>query len=114
MDVPSTYTQQFGSKQQGGFIDIVQPIIQQKILGFENAVIHIACRLEYVDWNRGRFKETGGTIGDELWAIVPGLSFRPVSQTVFRLNYRFMQQKDILGNPPAKISGIQFGVSSYF
>ena len=114
VDVPSTYTQQFGSKQQGGFIDIVQPIIQQKILGFENAVIHIACRLEYVDWNRGRFKETGGTIGEELWAIVPGLSFRPLSQTVFRLNYRFMQQKDILGNPPANISGIQFGVSSYF
>lgn len=114
VDVPSTYTQQFGSKQQGGFIDIVQPIVQQKILGFENAVIHIACRLEYVDWNVGRFKETGGSIGDELWAIVPGLSFRPVSQTVFRLNYRFMQQKDILGNPPSNISGIQFGVSSYF
>lgn len=114
IDIPPTYTQQFGNKQRGGFVDLVQPIIQGKILGFENAIINIACRLEYVDWNVGAFKETGGTIGDELWAIVPAISFRPAAQTVIRLNYRFMQQKDILGNPPAKISGVQFGVSSYF
>lgn len=114
VDIPPTYTQQFGNKQQGGFIDLVQPIMQGKILGFENALINIACRLEYVDWNVGAFKETGGTIGDQLWAIVPAISFRPAAQTVIRLNYRFMQQKDILGNPPAKISGVQFGVSSYF
>ena len=114
VDISSTYTQQFGSKQQGGFLDIVQPILRQKMLGFENAVINLACRLEYVDWNVGTFKETGGTIGDELWAIVPAISFRPVAETVFRLNYRLMQQKDILGNPPANIRGLQFGVSSYF
>lgn len=114
VDTPPTYTQQFGSKQHGGFLDIVQPIIQQNILGFENAVINIACRVEYVDWNSGTFKETGGAIGDELWAIVPAISFRPVAETVFRLNYRFMQQKDILSNPPANIGGLQFGVSSYF
>lgn len=114
VNTPPTYTQQFGNKQHGGFLDIVQPVIQEKILGFENAVINIACRLEYVDWNVGKFKETGGIIGDELWAIVPAISFRPVTQTVFRLNYRFMLQKDILRNPPANISGLQFGVSSYF
>lgn len=114
VDTPPTYTQQFGSKQHGGFLDIVQPIIQQNILGFENAVINIACRVEYVDWNSGTFRETGGAIGDELWAIVPAISFRPVAETVFRLNYRFMQQKDILSNPPANIGGLQFGVSSYF
>ena len=114
VDIPPTYTQQFGNKQNGGFLDIVQPIIQKKILGFENAVVNIACRLEYVDWNVGTFKETNGTIGDELWAIVPAISFRPVAETVFRLNYRFMKQKDILGNPPANIRGLQFGVSSYF
>ncbi|MEQ8628170.1 MAG: hypothetical protein RLN79_06550, partial [Cytophagales bacterium] len=70
--------------------------------------------LEYVDWNDGTFRETGGNIGDEIWAVVPAISFRPTAQTVIRLNYRFMEQTDILGNPPAKISGIQFGVSSYF
>ena len=114
LNVPETYTQQFGNHQQGGFIDIVQPIIKRKILGFERAVINIACRLEYLDWNIGTFRETGGNISDDLWAIVPAISFRPTSQTVFRINYRYMQQQDILGNPPAVIAGIQFGVSSYF
>lgn len=114
VNVPETYTQQFGNRQEGGFIDIVQPIIKRKISGFEHAVVNIACRLEYLDWNVGTFRETGGNISDDLWAIVPGISFRPTSQTVFRVNYRYMQQQDILGNPPAKIGGIQFGVSSYF
>jgi hypothetical protein len=67
-----------------------------------------------VDWNVGSFEETGGNISDDLWAVVPAISFRPVSQTVIRLNYRYMRQQDILGNPPAKIGGVQFGLSSYF
>jgi hypothetical protein len=33
---------------------------------------------------------------------------------VIRANYRYMQQTDLLGNPPALISGVQIGVSSYF
>jgi hypothetical protein len=114
VDVPETYIQQYGNKQQGGFVDIVQPILRRKILGFEKAVLNIACRLEYADWNVGTFRETGGNISDDMWAIVPGISFRPTAQSVFRFNYRYMQQQDILGNPPAAIGGIQMGVSSYF
>lgn len=114
VNVPETYIQQFGDRQHGGFIDIVQPILKRKIFGFDRTVINVACRLEYVDWNVGTFRETEGNISDDLWAVVPGISFKPTGQTVFRLNYRYMQQQDILGNPPAKIGGIQFGVSSYF
>ncbi len=114
LDVPQTFTQQFGDKQKGGFVDFVQPILQGQLLGFERATLNIAFRLEYVDWNVGNFRETGGKIGDDLWAFVPAISFRPTAQTVIRLNYRVMQQRDILGNPPAKIGGVQFGVSTYF
>lgn len=114
VDIPETYIQQFGTHQHGGFIDIVQPLLSREILGFKHATINLACRLEYVDWNVGTFKETGGNIGEKLWAFVPGISFRPTSQTVIRFNYRYMQQTDILGNPPAAISGIQCGISSYF
>lgn len=114
VDVPPTYSQQFGNKQQGGFVDIVQPILKGKMLGFDNAVWNVAFRLEYVDWNIGTFEETGGNIADDLWAIVPAISFRPTAQTVLRFNYRYMQQQDILGNPPALISGVQLGISSYF
>jgi len=114
VDVPDTYTEQFGEKQQGGFLDFVQPIIKRKLLGFEEAVLNAAARFEYVDWNVGKFKSTGGNIADHLFSVVPALSFRPVPQTVIRLNYRYNWQRDILGNPPAKLAGFQFGFSTYF
>ena len=75
VDVPSTYSQQFGSKQQGGFIDIVQPILNRTMLGWEKATLNVACRLEYVDWNVGKFNETGGNIGEDLWSVVSAISF---------------------------------------
>lgn len=114
VDIPETFTQQYGNRQNGGFIDIVQPVLKRPIFGFENAVLNVACRLEFVDWNIGRFKETGDNISDTIWAIVPTISFRPSAQTVLRVNYRYHTQTDILGNPPALTGGFQFGISSYF
>lgn len=114
VDVPETYTQQYGNKQHGGFLDVVQPILKRKILGWENATLNLACRLEYVDWNVGTFKETGTNIGEELWSIMPAISFRPVPQTVFRLNYRIQRVTDVLYNEPEKTGGFSLGVSTYF
>jgi hypothetical protein len=114
VDVPDTYTQQYGKKQAGGFLDIVQPILRKKMFGFEKACFNAALRLEYVDWNKGNFIENGNTIAEELFAIVPALSFRTSAQTVIRLNYRYQWQTDILGNPPSQTGAIQFGLSTYF
>lgn len=114
VDVPESYSQQFGNKQYGGFLDIVQPILKKTILGWENAIFNIACRLEYVDWNVGTFNETGGNIGEDLWSVMPAISFRPTSQTVIRFNYRYQKQRDIFGNPPAITDGMSLGISSYF
>lgn len=114
VDVPDAYGQQFGRKQAGGFMDFIQPIARRSIFGFERSVINAVCRLEYVDWNIGKFSETGGNIREDFFSIVPGFSWRPTSLTVIRLNYRYNWQTDILGNPPAKTAGFQFGFSSYF
>ncbi len=114
VDVPDTYTQQYGNKQHGGFLDIVQPVLKRKMFDWENATLNLACRFEYVDWNVGNFTETGDNIGDELWSIIPAISFRPLPQTVFRLNYRIQSQRDILNNAPSKTRGFSFGISSYF
>jgi hypothetical protein len=114
VDVPETYSQQYGEHQHGGFVDVVQPVFRKKIWDWEKAVFSVVCRLEYVDWNVGAFRETGGNIADDFKAVVPGISFRPAAQTVFRLNYRYEWQRDILGNPPARTAGWQFGLSSYF
>lgn len=114
VDVPSTFTQQYGTKQVGAFIDVVQPILKRKVLDWENATLNLAARLDYVDWNVGTFNETKTDIGDNLWAITPAISFRPSVQTVFRLNYRYQWQKDILNNPAAKTATWLFGFSTYF
>jgi hypothetical protein len=114
VDVPTTFTQQYGSRQWGGFLDIVQPVKQGRLFGFEKAVLNMACRFERVDWNVGTFRETGGDIGDDAWAIVPAVSFRPSPETVIRLNYRHMRQRDVLSNPASITGGFQFGVASYF
>ena len=114
VDVPATYTQQFGNKQQGGFIDIVQPIIKKRLLGWDEATINLAVRGEYADYNVGKFKDTGSNISDHVMAVVPAISFRPSSQTVFRFNYRYEWRSDLLGNPASKTAGFQLGLSTYF
>jgi hypothetical protein len=114
IDIPATYTEQFGRKQQGGFVDMVQPIIKKPWFGFESSVLNAAVRFEYVDWNIGTFKSTGGNISDHLFSVIPAISWRPTSQTVFRLNYRYNWQTDLLGNPPSKLAGFQIGLSTYF
>jgi hypothetical protein len=114
VELPENYSEQFGSKQQGGFLDIVQPILKRRMFGWDNATLNLACRLEYVDWNVGKFTSTEGNIGDELWSVMPAISFRPSAQTVLRLNYRYQEQKDILSNPAAKTGGFSFGISTYF
>ena len=114
VDVPDTYSEQFGEKQQGGFIDFVQPVFKRSVLGFEKSVINAALRVEYVDWNKGKFISTAANIADHLFSIVPAISWRPTAQTVIRLNYRYNWQKDILGNPPSKLAGFQFGIATYF
>jgi len=114
IDVPETFSQQFGNKQAGGFIDFVQPVTRRNIFGFERSVINAALRFEYVDWNMERFVETGSKIRDDFFSIVPGIGWRPTSQTVIRFNYRYNWQTDLLGNPASKTAGFQFGFSSYF
>ena len=114
IDVPSTYSQQYGDKQWGGFFDVVQPVLRRSMFGFESSVVNVICRFEYVDWNKGKFLESGDNIHEDILSVVSGISWRPTTQTVVRLNYRYAWQTDILGNPPSKTAGFQFGFSSYF
>lgn len=114
VDIPSTYSQQFGNRQQGGFIDIVQPIIKGRILGWSESVINVAGRGEYADYNIGSFAENNARIADHLYGASLALSFRPAPQTVIRANYRYQWQTDFLGNPATRTGGIQLGFSTYF
>lgn len=114
VETPANYIENFGSRQQGGFADLIQPVVKRKILGWDNAVLNLAVRGEYVDWNKGNFNATGTNIGDDCWSIMPGISFRPTSRSVLRFNYRYMEERDLMGNPPALTGGFNFGISTYF
>jgi hypothetical protein len=114
VNVPETYSQQYGNQQGGGFLDVVQPVIKRNIFGFEQSVINAIARFEYVDWNIGKFRETKTNIREDFKALVTGLSWRPTPQTTIRLNYRYQWTTDIFGNPPSQTGGFQFGFSSYF
>ena len=118
VDIPPDYTPEYAHKQFGGFIDIVQPIIHGRILDWDNATVNIAVRGEYVDWNDGVFAATGQKMYNDLWSIMPAISFRPTPQTVLLLNYRRQTQNDITGNKIGAAigptAGLSFGISTYF
>ncbi len=114
VDVPDTYTQQFGEHQRGLFLDIIQPVFKGRILQWPEATVNVATRLDYVDWNVGSFRENQTNIGESIWAITPAISFRPTSQAVIRLNYRYHWLRDIINNPPSKTGAWLFGISAYF
>ena len=114
VDVPSTYTPQFGRRQQGGFLDVVQPVLRRRIFGWEGATLNVAVRGEFADYNAGKFDETFTNVSDHVIAVVPAVSLRPSAQTVFRMNYRYEWRQDMLGNPFSRTAGFQFGLSTYF
>ncbi len=114
VEIPETYSQIFGKEQLGFFVDLTGTVFQGQVFGWEKAKFNLALRFNYVDYNVGKFKETGGNISDHVWGFVPGVAFRPVGSSVFRINYSFSQSTDLLGNPPSKTGTIQVGISSYF
>ncbi len=114
VDVPTTYTQQYGSAQRGGFLDVVQTICRKPVLGWDAPRLNLALRAEYADYNVGSFNETGGSIADDVVALTGGIGFRPVPGTVLRANYGYQWQRDLLGNPASRTAKVMVGVSSYF
>ncbi len=114
LDLPEGFTEQFGRKQEGGFLDIIHPVLTRRMFGFDEAVLNAGVRLEYVDWNKGNFRSTGENISDHVYSIVPSISWRPNAETVFRVNYRYNWQTDLLGNPASRMAAFQVGIASYF
>jgi hypothetical protein len=118
LDIPPNYPQSYANRQFGGFVDVVQPIVKGRMLGWDHATINLAVRGEYVDWNVGNFVATGTPMYNDLWSIMPAISFRPTPQTVLRLNYRIQNQRDITGSTIGaaigQTRGISFGLSTYF
>lgn len=114
IDVPDDLQEVFGERQWGFHLDAVVPLFRPRIRGLADPVVNATARVERVDFNRGRFASTGDSIGDEIDAFTLGLSFRPLAGTVFKADFRHESIRDLVGNPPAKRAGFQFGLATYF
>ena len=114
LDVPEGMEEVFGEGQWGGYLDLLAAVWRPTVLGYQDPVVSVGLRLERVDYNTGTFESTGEPIRDEVTAIVPTLSFRPASGTVFRVNYRYHWIRDFVGNPTARMAGFQLGFATYF
>ncbi|MFT5141783.1 MAG: hypothetical protein ACI80V_002598 [Rhodothermales bacterium] len=112
VDVPDDLGEFFGDEQIGAFLDVSIPVHTGSIGSLEGVTVAGALRAEYVDYNRGTFG-SGSKIHDDVRALVLGLSLRPNSETIFKLNYRHHWIRDLLGNP-ARLGGFQVGFASYF
>lgn len=114
VDVPEGIVELFGDRQWGAHLDLTMPVWRPSIPGYEQALLAVDFRVERVDFNDGTFSSTGGRIGDEVTAVVPGISFRPGPETVFRLNYRYAWITDFVGNEASRLAGWQLGLATYF
>jgi hypothetical protein len=114
IDVPEDLRELFGHRQIGWHVDASLPVWRPRMRGLSDATLSADVRLEYVDYNVGTFSSTDGRIGDEARAIVLGASFRPVSGTVFKANYRRQWNRDLLNNATTQLGVIQFGFATYF
>lgn len=114
IDLPENYSNFYGSKQFGGFMDIIQPIYKGAFLDWNRTTVNLACRIEYVNWNTQPNGVPDNFSKDQLWNIIPAISFRPNPQTVLRLNYRIQQQQELWSDATVRTRGFVFGLSTYF
>ena len=114
IDIPAGMTEVFGDAQWGAHLDVLVPVWHPSFLGYDDAVVTAGLRLERVDYNVGTFSSTGLSIGDDVTALTPGVSFRPTAGTVFRANYRYHWSRDFPGNPTNETAGFQLGFATYF
>ena len=114
IEVPDGLVELFGDTQWGAHLDVLLPVWYPRFAGYPTAVVTAGLRVEKVDYNVGTFSSTGLSIRDDVTAIVPGISFRPTADTVFRVNYRYHWSRDFPGNPTSRMAGFQVGFATYF
>lgn len=114
VNVPLDLREVFGSSQIGWHLDLTTPVWRPRLRAFPRGAMSADLRIEYADFNRGRFTSTGGHIGDDFASLVLGASYRPVSGTVLKFNYRLARQHDLQNNPAARSGAFQVGFATYF
>lgn len=88
-------------------VPVVQADYRLTLFRFERSVINAALRAEYVDWNTGKFNETGTNIREDVISVMPGVSWRPnrllltsgrITSMKFYISFVTFQEIDGMGS----------------
>lgn len=115
INLPKELRDMLGDKQWGCFGDLIVPVWSPNLLGTDGEVLNANLRFERVDYNIGNFTTTKKNKGNDATATVLGISYRPTTDLVIRLNYRHHWESDLLDNTPlVQSNNLQVGFATYF
>ena len=104
--VPDRFWGFYAQGTAGGMPDFLRNAAPN-VFGGEGSSLGVVLRYDWVDLD-----------GDKSDAIEPGITFRPVADTVFKFSYKFTQRSLGIGGVPGREhfddKGFVFSISSYF
>ncbi len=115
VDIPSNMMELYADQQWGTYVDLIYRAYSYQPKKLNQALtLDLAFRFDYVDLSNGYFNKTREKITNDYYKVTGGLVFRPIPKTAIILNASYQWFSDLLGNPPKRTSGFEFGVASYF
>lgn len=111
VEVPASLRTALGSWQWGLHVDAIVPVWQPSFWGYD-ATLNLGLRFEHVDYHASTL-ENGDVAGRETTRLTGSVAFRPGQEAVFRLNYAYLWNTDLVGNP-SQGALLQFGAATYF
>ncbi len=106
IDVPAPLADINASRQRGVYAQLSARFLAGAIAALPESRFAAVARYDAVDLDAGRR-------GDSTQRLTLGVNLRPVSETVFKLDYRYNWRRDRF-NFGAREAGVAFGVASYF
>lgn len=106
VDIPLGFIGQFAENQQGYYVEGRVDFLRGLFREIPNSFFAGAVRYDYVDFD-------SDIAGDDHKQFTVGLGFRPVPETVFKLDYQHNWITDRFENE-VRAAGVLFGIATYF
>ncbi len=112
LQLPQGLESVYAAKQWGSYAELTQTLCRFAALDYNEMVLNVSLRAEYVDYNWGQFAD-GSSIADDESALSLALAIRPTASTSMRCVYQYHRVFDRLNNLSV-VTGLQWGIASYF
>ncbi len=106
VEIPVSLVGLFAEKQWGVYGQAVYRLFDRVLPIFPQSALFAGGRYDYID-------RDADLAGDDLRRVTLGLSFRPVPETVLKLDYSHDWSFDRINNE-TRAAAIQFGIATYF